>query len=200
VWKRRLPVQNVAPGPLENLLCPAPPLDTDHRVVDTVSESDRWQRPLEVDREALDGRDEAGEGDDCRRPRPVRTEAERVAHHRALRETAERGSPRSDAGLLGERVEPAACGGIAGEEGVGIGIPELTHDVPVRPAGRQPQRRARRQPEQPSLGIERVEKREEVALIGPAAVEEDQCSRWIAVRWPDAVDECGETAAQREVM
>jgi len=70
----------------------------------------------------------------------------------------------------------------------------------VRPARRQPKRPSRRQPEQPSFRIERVEKREEVALVGPAAVKEDQCSRRIAGRRPDAVDESGQTVAQREVM
>ena len=44
----------------------------------------------------------------------------------------------------------------------------------MRAPGRQPQRSARRHPEQPALGIEHIEEREEVALVGSAAVEEDE--------------------------
>ncbi len=44
----------------------------------------------------------------------------------------------------------------------------------MRAARRQPERSPRRHPEKAALGIEHVEEREEVALVGSAAVEEDK--------------------------
>ena len=46
----------------------------------------------------------------------------------------------------------------------------------VRPSGRHP--------EQPSLGIEQVEQRKEVALVGAAAVQQHQRARGLARRLP----------------
>ena len=44
----------------------------------------------------------------------------------------------------------------------------------MRAAWWQVERPARRHPEQATLGIEHVEEREQVALVGSAAVEEDE--------------------------
>ena len=43
-------------------------------------------------------------------------------------------------------------------------------------AGRKLQRAARSDTEEPALGIERIEQRVQVVLVGPAAVEEDECA------------------------
>src|SRR5919199_489803 len=58
------------------------------------------QAALEVELEAGDGRDEAAEGEQRRRPRAAAAEAERVRHHGALREPAERRPLGRHAGLL----------------------------------------------------------------------------------------------------
>ena len=108
--KRVLPVQHVGAGVLEELLRASAPLDCDHRVVGSVADRDRRQRALEVELEALDGRHEAAQRDDPRGARPVGAEPERVAHHRALRETAEDGALGRDAVLGRERVQQgSAC-------------------------------------------------------------------------------------------
>jgi len=62
----------------------------------------RRQGRREVELEAVDGRDEAAERDQRRGARPLAAEAERVGHHRALREAAEDGPLRRHAGFLGE--------------------------------------------------------------------------------------------------
>ncbi len=46
--------------------------------------------------------------------------------------------------------------------------------VPVRATGRKGEWPARRRPDQPSLGVEGGEEREEIELVGAAAVEEDE--------------------------
>ena len=56
----------------------------------------------------------------------------------------------------------------------GIRIADLLDGVPVRAARRKVERAARSHAEQPALGIEHVEERKEVALVGAAAVEEDE--------------------------
>ena len=67
----------------------------------------------------------------------------------------------------------------------------------MRAAGRKHERPAWGQAEQPSLGIERVEKRVEVVLARPAPVEEDERSLRVAGRRPDEVLEAHETGALR---
>ena len=59
-----------------------------------VADRDRRQRRLEVELEALDGRDEPAQRDERGGPRPATAEAERVRHHGALREAAEHGALR----------------------------------------------------------------------------------------------------------
>src|SRR5207248_161700 len=61
-------------------------------------------------------------------------------------------------------------------EGRRIGIADARHLVPVRAARRQRERRPRRVAGEATLGVERVEEREEVVLVGAAAVEEDERS------------------------
>jgi hypothetical protein len=55
--------------------------------------------------ETLDARNEAREGEDRRRSRAARAERERVAHHGALRETAEHGPVPAKAMLREDRLE-----------------------------------------------------------------------------------------------
>jgi hypothetical protein len=54
----------------------------------------------------------------------------------------------------------------------------------VATAGRQVVWSSWRHPEQPSLGVEQVEQRKEVALVGAAAVQQHQGARGIARRLP----------------
>ena len=104
-----------------------------------------------------------------------RRQPHRVAHHRAHREAAEHGAGGLDAGLgpepvvqLGERL----AGGV---EGVVVGIADARDQVPVVAGrARQPKRRPRRDHLQPPIGVERVGEAEQVALVGPAAVMEDE--------------------------
>ena len=56
----------------------------------------------------------------------------------------------------------------------GIRVADLVDRVPVGAAGRQVQRAARRHAQQPASRVEQVEEREQVALVGAAAVEEDE--------------------------
>ena len=70
------------------------------------------------------------------------------------------GSPSRNAGCLRERRE----------ERPGVGRRDASQPVPVGAARRQRQRRPRRDPEQPPVRIERVEKGVQVALVGAAAV------------------------------
>jgi hypothetical protein len=57
----------------------------------------------------------------------------------------------------------------------------------VRAARRQRERPARRDAEQPPLRIEDVEEREQVELVGAAAVEEDEQALRLAGGRPEAV-------------
>ena len=93
--------------------------------------------------------------------------------HRALREAAEDGTSRLDASLLPERVEPPAHQRIGRREGPGVRIADLLHRVPVGAAG-EPQRAARRHPEEASSGVEEVEERVQVGLVGAAPVRKSE--------------------------
>ena len=77
-------------------------------------------------------------------------------------------------GLGGEVVEPARRERERLGERAGIRVADLLDGVPVRAAGRKVQWAARRHAEHSSLGVEQIEQREEVALVGAAAVEEDE--------------------------
>ena len=61
------------------------------------------------------------------------------------------------------------------------------HGVPVRTAGRQRERRARGDAEEPSPRIEGVHQRNEVVLVGAAAVQEDKRARRVTGRRAQAV-------------
>ena len=73
--------------------------------------------------------------------------------------------------LVRERIEPFRCLGVGGSERRGIREADTRHDVPVRAARRQCERCARRVAVQPPLGVERVEQRKEIVLVGAAAVQ-----------------------------
>jgi hypothetical protein len=104
-----------------------------------------------------------------------------------LREPAEHG-PGGLYVVAGEQVvEPAARLGVRRQEGVPVREADLAHDVPVRPARRKRQRTARRCPEEAPVGVEDVEQREEVVLVGAAAVQEDQRALWLGAGRTDAL-------------
>ena len=118
------------------------------------------------------------------RPAP---EPERVGHHRALREAAQDRALVRDA-VRGEQVvEPAAGQRVGRLERLAVREADPPHDVPVRPARRQRQRPARGGAEQAPLGVEHVEQREQVVLVGAAAVEQDERALGVAVGGPDAL-------------
>ena len=85
--------------------------------------------------------DEAAHGHDPGRRRAPGAEPEGVGHHRALREAAEdRALPRHAGELAGSSRCSERVGGV---EGVGVGVADARHDVPVAAARRQ-ERAARR--------------------------------------------------------
>ena len=53
-------------------------------------------------------------------------------------------------------------------------IAELAEDVPVRAAGRERERPARRGADEPPLRVEHVEEREEIVLVGAAAMQQHE--------------------------
>src|SRR5438105_3178860 len=162
VRQRRLAIAHLRAGSFEQLLRAAAELDGDHVVERPVADRDRRQRRLEVELEALDDGDEAGEGDDRRRPRSILAEPERVAHHGALREAAEDRVLRRDPGLSRERVEPAG-GAVEGRvERLRVGRRDAAERVPMRAARRERERAAQRHPDQAPLRVEEVEQRVEV--------------------------------------
>jgi hypothetical protein len=91
--------------------------------------------------------------------------------------------------VLGEQpVQPGAAGRVGRAERVGVRVADLADHVPVGAAGRQGERPARRDAQQPPLGIELVEQREQVVLGGAAAVEEDKSALGVGGGRTDAVD------------
>ena len=61
--KRVLAVDDLRPGVLEQRLGPAAPFDRDHRVEGAVADRSLRQLTLEIELEAVNGRDEAAERD-----------------------------------------------------------------------------------------------------------------------------------------
>jgi hypothetical protein len=132
VGERVLPIEHLAAGRLEQLACLAAELDRDHRVVGAVSDRGRRQGRFQGELEGGHGRHEAAQRDERRRPGPPFAEAERVGHHRALREAAEHGP----LGREAEAVEPLRHRGVCLKERCRIGIADLLERVPVVAAGR----------------------------------------------------------------
>src|SRR5205085_1319805 len=91
-------------------------------------------------------------------------------HDAALREAAE------DDPLEREAVEEVAERVEACEEVLVGRRRNAAERVPVRAARRQRERAARRVAVQPPFGIERVEQREEIVLVGAAPVQQDECA------------------------
>ncbi len=81
-------------------------------------------------------------------------------------------------------------------EGRHVRIADPRHDVPVRAARRQRQRAARAVPVQPPLGIQHVEQRKEIVLVGAAAVEEHERAGRLALGGTLA-DDHAERSARR---
>ena len=127
------------------------------------------------------GADEAAQRDEPRRPRPARAERERVAHDGALRKAPEnRPLPRQV-----EPVEPRRDVGVRRREGRGVREADLVKRIPVRPARRERERTARRDPEQTPPGVEGVQQREQVVLVRAASVEEDERTLRVARGLPN---------------
>ena len=153
----------------------AAPVDRDHRVERAVRDRDRVALESgEIELEALDPRYEARERDD-RRGALLRSAAEpqSPAHRRPLREAAEDERARQPVEQLRELLEAAP-------ERLGVGRRDPAEPVPVRAARRQRPRPAWRHAQQPAFRVELVEEREEVVLVGAAAVEQDEGARRIA--------------------
>ena len=92
---------------------------------------------------------------------------------------------------------PVSCGMsrcqelVGGAEGVGVGVADARHHVPVATARRQEERPAGRDAHEPALGVEEVEEGGEVVLVGPAPVHEHERALRLARRRADLVDELG---------
>ena len=63
---------------------------------------------------------------------------------------------------------------VGGRERVGVRKADLADDVPVPSSGRERERAARAVPVEAALRVERVEQRQQVVLVGAAAVVEDE--------------------------
>ena len=104
----------------------------DHRVERAVRDRDRDAHEASgVERAAVDPRQEARQRDDRRRPRPARAEAQRAAHHRALREAAE------DDAVHRHRQPVEECRELWRRrvEGRRVGRRDPAERVPVAPPG-----------------------------------------------------------------
>jgi len=62
----------------------------------------------------------------------------------------------------------------------------------VRAAGWQRERPPRSNGKEPPSRVKKLGEREQVMLVGPAAVEEDERARWVARGRPRHVDQCPE--------
>src|SRR5436305_4198377 len=182
VAQLRLAVGEVEPTGFDQLAGAVGELDPDHRVVAAVADEDAGAGAIgEARLPALDRRHEAAEGEDPRRRRPLGVQPRRVAHHRPHREAAEHGPLRRDPSLLPEPVVEIGQGGAGGLEALRIGMADPRHQIPVV-AGRSGklQRRPRRHHLKSLLRIEEVGEADQVALVGAAAVVEDQQSLRVA--------------------
>src|SRR3954454_14005495 len=181
-----------AGGPEQLVRATAEP-DLHDRVAATVGDERAPARPpVEVGLPAVDDRDEAGEGEDPGGRRPGGAEPERVAHHGAHGEAAEDGPLRPEPGPRPQRVVEGGERGVGGMEGVGVGVADARHDVPVMPgpAG-QRQGRARGHDVQAPPGVEHVAERQQVVLVRPAAVVQDEQPAGLAVGGPLAEQQLG---------
>ena len=181
-----LAVQNVRTGLFEQCTRRPAEFDRDHRIERPVPERDGGQRRRQVELETLDRRDEAAQRDQRDRSRPSGTETQGVAHHGALRESAEHEPLRSHAVVGQEVVQPAHGLRIHAVERPRIGEAELPERVPVPATGRQGERGARRRSNEAAFRIEEVEQREQIELVRAASVEQDECSLGLACRGLDA--------------
>ena len=136
VRHRRLAVGHDGAGLDEPVARVAAELDRDDRVVRAVADRHRearrpWPRssskPSTSGMKPLSAMIPAGRG---RRG----AEPERVRHHRSLREPAEHRPLVRDAVLGQQVVEPAGELRIGRVEGLGVGVADAPHDVPVRAA------------------------------------------------------------------
>ncbi len=117
VLERRLAVHGVG----EELVRLPAPLHADHRVEGAVADRDRRKRRRQVELESVDRRDEAAEGEHRGGARPALSEAERVRHHRSLREAADHRA----LGREAERVDELGERRVRLEERVAVRIADL---------------------------------------------------------------------------
>ena len=180
----RLAVEDFRAGGFEHLPRLAAPLDADHRIQRAVADRDRRQRRRQVELEPLDGRDERAEHGERRRSRPPAAQAQRIRHHAALREPAQHQPVVPETVLRQEAVQPLRCRRVAQIERRRLGRADPTERVPVRAAGRQRQRPARRRADETALRVQRIEQGKEIVLVRAAPVEQDQRALWLAGRRP----------------
>jgi len=134
----------------------------------------------DVGRPAVDGRDEAREGEDPGGRRARWVQAQGIGHHRTHGEPTEDRLGGRQAGALPELVVERRKLGVCREERVGIGIADTGNHVPVlaRPA-RNRQRAAGCDDVQPLLGVQDVGEAEQVVLVGAATVVQDEEPRGV---------------------
>ena len=80
---------------------------------------------------------------------------------------------------------------VGGVEGLGVRVADAGDDVPVVARAAQPQRRPWSDDVKAADGVEVVSEREQVALVGAAAVVEDEQAGRISLGWPLPVGEGG---------
>jgi hypothetical protein len=138
VRKRVFAVEQVGAGRLEALARLPAELHRDDLVVGAVADRDRIAlEPSERQVEALDLRHEARQRHDSRRPlRRAPAEAERPAHHRALREAADHGALPRHPTRFRECAEPPGQLLVALHERLAMREADALHDVPVVAARR----------------------------------------------------------------
>ena len=184
-----LAVGDVDPGAGQPLVRRAREVDGDHRVAAAVGDVDRQPGAIEVGLPAVDGRDEPAQRDDPGRRWATIAEPERVRHDRALGEAADDGALPRHAGGLVDALQEAVEQRVGLRERLRVGEAHARHDVPVAAARRQEQRPAGRHADEPALGIEHVEERGEVVLVGAAAVQEHERALGLARGRAHALDE-----------
>ncbi len=139
-------------------------------------DDDAWKWGLEVELESGHGGHEAGERDEPRGPWPSLAEPERVRHYRTLREPSEHDPLAREAALGSDVVEPRRGHRERLRERHRIRVADLLDGVPVRSPRGKVEWPAWGDGEEPAFGIEEIEQRKEVALVGSAAVEQREQS------------------------
>lgn len=95
-----------------------------------------------------------------------------------------------------ERVDEIARRRVPDRERRRVRVADARDDVPVRAARRQRQRAPRREVIEPLLGVELARERDEIVLVGAAAVEEDEGALRLTRRLADERAQLGQRTLQ----